>query len=492
MRYRIPLVVALGLLLGQQLLAQTRPAAPPANGPATAPAPAAATPAPESPKDATEEWIQATKHPVSWLTWGADQRLRDEYLNNAKGLDKDAPGHEINYGRFRTRLWTTVTPVKDLDINARLIWEFRTYSEPEGLRDVDLSDALFDTLNITWKNIGGTKSKAIIGRQDIILGDGWLVLDGTPLDGSRTIYFDAVRGVWDFESAKTTLDTIYIDQSGRENRWIEPFNFRPYVTALNAAGDPIQKQNLLMEQDERGAILWLTNKSFDKTELNAYFIYKHDQPLVSTLGETDVYTTGVRGVKDFTENWRARAELAQQLGRRYNVALDEDQSICALGGKALVEYFVRDPMNHTFRAGYEFLSGDDPDTKGTNEGWDPLWGRWPQWSEIYANTMALDNGRPAFYQNMHRIQFGHTFSPVKKLDLVTDYHLLFRDESVETGAINPDGLFRGQLLTWLAKYKHNEHISSHFLAEFFFPGNFYRDSNNDVATFLRYEIVFTW
>ena len=63
-----------------------------------------------------EEWIQKTKNPVSWFKWGADLRLRDEYLNNAKTLNKHAAGHEINYGRYRTRVWTTVSPTKDIDV----------------------------------------------------------------------------------------------------------------------------------------------------------------------------------------------------------------------------------------------------------------------------------------------------------------------------------------------------------------------------------------
>lgn len=181
MRYRTCLVVAVGLLLAQPLLAQTRPASPPANTPvetpaavpATAPAPEVAPP-PAAPKDATEEWIQSTKRPTNWLTWGADQRLRDEYQNNTKGLNNEAPGHEVNWGRFRTRLWTTVTPIKDLDINARLIWEFKAYSEPEGLRDVDMSEALFDNLNVTWKNIGVPRaSSSSAGRTSSWATGGW-------------------------------------------------------------------------------------------------------------------------------------------------------------------------------------------------------------------------------------------------------------------------------------------------------------------------------
>ncbi len=41
--------------------------------------------------------------------------------------------------------------------------------------------------------MGGMPLTATVGRQDIIEGVGWLVMDGTPLDGSRTVYFDAAR-----------------------------------------------------------------------------------------------------------------------------------------------------------------------------------------------------------------------------------------------------------------------------------------------------------
>jgi hypothetical protein len=484
MQYRAWTILLAACLLAPQALWAQAAAQPPT--PASAPA-AEKVAAPAA--SGADDWFQRAKHPTSWLTWGADLRLRDEYLNNNKTLNKDAPRHEYNYGRFRERIWATVTPVKDLDFNVRLTNEFRVHSAPEGLRDVDFSEIVFDTLNVTWKNILGQPLKAVIGRQDIILGDGWLVLDGTPLDGSRTIYFDAARLTYEHKPSKTTIDAIYIDQAAKEDRWLHPFNHREFVTA-ESRGSIIERQNLMMEQNERGAILWVANKSIEKTEIDGYFIYKRDEPLTDAGAVNNIYTYGVRGVRDFTENWRGRAELAQQLGNQGS------QDICALGFKSMLEYFFRDPHSNSLRVGYEYLSGDHKSTTGKYEGWNPLWGRWPQWSEIYANTIAIDQGKPAMYSNMHRIQFGHTFKPCQPLEILTDYHLLFRNQESALAA-NPasgigNGDFRGQLLTWRANYKFNDHIAGHLMAECFFPGNFYTDLRNDPAVFLRYELVFTF
>ena len=47
-------------------------------------------------------------------------------------------------------------------------------------------EALFDWFNVNMRNLGGLPLTATIGRQDMIFGVGWLVLDASPLDGSRT------------------------------------------------------------------------------------------------------------------------------------------------------------------------------------------------------------------------------------------------------------------------------------------------------------------
>jgi hypothetical protein len=189
--------------------------------------------------------------------------------------------------------------------------------------------------------------------------------------------------------------------------------------------------------------------------------------------------------KEFDEHWRARAEIAQQLGHK------NYEDICALGFNSRLSYFVKDALNNNFRLAYEFLSGDDPDTD-TNEQFDPLWGRWPQFSEALA--LLGFEGRPGETTNMHRIGPGWSINPTDKMEICTDYHLLFCDENTKAGTTgySDSGCFRGQLLTLLLQYKFNPHMKGHLLSEFFFPGDYYSDLKNDVGTFLRAELVFTW
>ena len=84
-----------GLAAGTAMAQQTAPPAP------------ANTPAPE-----TDDWTDSAKHPVDWLKWGADLRLRNEYFNNAITLDQSAAFHEQDYQRYRARIWGTATPVQ--------------------------------------------------------------------------------------------------------------------------------------------------------------------------------------------------------------------------------------------------------------------------------------------------------------------------------------------------------------------------------------------
>ena len=99
----------------------------------------------------------------------------------------------------------------DIDFNMRLVWEFRVWDHPTRKNQhIDFDEILFDRFNLTMRNMFDMPLTGVIGRQDIILGKAWLVLDGTPLDGSRTIYLDAARFTYDWEEKDTKIDMIYI------------------------------------------------------------------------------------------------------------------------------------------------------------------------------------------------------------------------------------------------------------------------------------------
>ena len=442
--------------------------------------PAMAAPPPASIFDEMDLWIDKSKAPFPWFKWGADLRFRDEYFNaaglNSKSPVKGTKGDETNWQRIRARWWTTVTPVKDVDLNLRIEWEGRHWSAPDGTPTWAKEQVLLDTLNLKFTNFLGTPLTMVLGRQDIILGDGWLAQDGTSLDGSRTTFFDAARFSFAIPNASTVVDLIFIDNKHRGNAIVPPL---------------LSFKTNLIEQDERSLILWVANRSIPNTEIDGYYMYKDSDSIAGVSGTEDsfIHTFGARIAGELSDHWKYRAEGATQFGRR------NDQYLRAFGFNSRLTYLAKDALNNQFRTSFEYLSGDEPGTTGTNEGWVPLWGRWPQWSELYVYTVAFTGeSRIAEVNDIYRLAFGWTCNPTKKLELNADYHLLFAPQNQKQGTagFSESGAFRGQLLTFLANYTFTKHLKGHILTEFFFPGNYYTSPKDDIATMLRGELYFTW
>lgn len=451
-------------------------------------APAAATPAAQA---VEKDWTDDLKQPTKWFRWGADERIRQEYIHNPFFFDTDPPGAEWNFNRIRTRVWGAITPCDNFEVYLRLTNEMRYWYTPDSrptqnantTGDWDFSDVVFDNLNFKVKNLFDSKSTLTVGRQDIILGDGWLVLEGTPGDGSRTIFFDAARLNIDIASAKTAVDLIYIQQYADPDKWLSP---------INSADAPMP-----MEQDERGAILYVTNKSLDNTQIDGYFIYKQDTPVAANGDQSDIYTVGSRIVHKFNQNWTGRVEGAYQFGNRTNPALfgAEDSDLSAWGMNSRLTYAFNDDWKNQLWIGLEMLSGDDPDD-GDNNQFDPLWGRWPQFSELYVYPYATET-RIAETTNLFRPNVGWTASPTKKMDLIATYQPLWAFENTrnDQGAIGfSSDNFRGHLVTAMLKYRFNRHVASHLLGEYLFAGDFYAAEgprNDDNVAYLRWELVLT-
>ncbi|MCK4274940.1 MAG: alginate export family protein, partial [Phycisphaerae bacterium] len=380
----------------------------------------AEVPAPDQQTSTFEDVVKRSKQPVSWFKWGADLRLREVFTPNLLLNQEDR-----HFQRYRLRTWATITPVENLDINMRLVYEPKHFCQPSReakarkacyIDEWTVSEALFDKMNIKWSKALNLPLTVTVGRQDMMFGNNWLILDGTPLDGSRTIFFDAARVTIDLEEIKTKIDLVYIDQHADSDRWIKPFCDKDFHN---------------IEQDERGAIVYVTNKSLPKTQIDGYFIYKNDRADLGTeTGDVgtnrlapwqtgtdgNIYAFGGRIAGSIGDAWKYRAEMAQEFGHKNGA------NICAFGANARLEYHLNDNHKNSFNTGYEYLSGDDPDT-GTNEQFDPLWGRWPQFSELLAYTVALEN-RPGETTNLHRFFLGYSCKPTDKLTFDANYHLL--------------------------------------------------------------------
>ncbi len=417
------------------------------------------------------------KNPLPWMTLSADARLRWTYADN-NGLNgnilDDSARHEVIFNRNRFRFGVNMTPVDNIEVNARLVWEnWSWYKQNVPRNYFEERDALLDRMNVVWKNPFDLSMDVTIGRQDIILGGGWLVLEGTPLDGSRTIFFDAVRFDVDLDDAtKATL--VYIDQKAASDDY------------FNTIGHEGPARNLI-ENDEQGAIVWIDNTSLiEGVATSGYFLYKREEARNTGAGN-DIYVVGSELKGELAPDVTYVVDGAYQFGNKGGT------SLVAWGANAVATWDVKDEMNSKVKFGYEYLSGDD---NGVNGSFDSMWGRWARWSDMYCYRVIPETGKIGWITNMHRFSIQHVCNPIDKLTLDTAYNLLLNDASVATGTnVGSNGnsdRIRGHHVRSRATYAFTDNISGHIQGEIFFPDSFHTSAANDIATFLRTELTAKW
>jgi hypothetical protein len=452
--------------------------------------PVAATP----PLSPTEQTIYDIKNPVSWLSWGGDFRIRNEYFNNLLTLNHDNPLSEQEYLRFRARIWSSVKPVDDVSLNVRLTTEPREWVRPagytvyKGQTGLDWTEGIFDAMNVQWKNIASAPVSIIVGRQDLMLGDGWLTGEGTPYDGSWTFYMDAARLTWELKDQHTTIEAIGILQTAKDDAWLPTIN---------------NQNRYESEQDETGAILNIVNASIPAANLNGYFIYKHDDKVSAATApprgdNANIYTLGGRIFGLLSTHWKYSVEGAYQFGEKQDLfiaypSVSQDyRDLNAFGANTKLSYLFKDTLNNTVSLSYEYLSGDNPNTS-SDEMFDNLWGRYPRWSEIGLYSFAAET-RVGQQANYHRIGPSWSITPAKGLDLTASYYALIADQEVATrgaaGLFSDSGSFRGHFAAAVLKYKFSPHLSGHLWGEIELPGDYY--VHQEMLSFFRAEVLFTF
>jgi hypothetical protein len=495
---KLKLSLGLAVLSAVTALAQTQTAAP---APAAPPAPEPTT---------YDKWEKDVKNPSPHFNWGADLRLRNEYMNNNISLNNDLNLHEQDYFRFRERIWASVLPTTNISMNVRLAAEQREwmrnaaaaqYANRSGLEE---RYGILDNFYAKWSNIGGVPLTVSAGRQDIQFGDvmnWWLVGDGTPNDGSWTFFLDSIRANYDIKDLQTKVDVVGLYQSARPDAWMPTFG---------ASGEATPVPYNLTEQNEAGAIVYFSNKSAKNVQVDGYFIYKHDSKEFANGDNADIYTLGTKISGAPAEHWTYSAEGAYQFGSKQDGTVRGAyvnsptgwRTIAAYGFNTKLTYLCKDELKNQFSLIFEFLSGDDPSTKGKDEMFDILWGRYPRWSELYIYSYIGETSKKNGQMN-NLIRFGPSwsFNPIKNMTFSAAYNAMFAVEDTPTrdqtgtSATNPEefsgnGNFRGHYLQTVLKHKFNDHISAHLWSEFVWMGDYY--AHEDVMTFLRAELMFTF
>ena len=434
--------------------------------------------------------------PVSAQTefsWGSYLRLRYEYWKNWKDMDNNQKDNR-NYFPIKTSLWGKVNFNTDISLFAKLTNEFKAYTYFGGTASLipdktnskkgyhfDINEVIFENLYLDENNFLSLPVDLRLGRQDFagMYGEGFLIMEGTPQDGPRTLYFNAAKASWKVDE-KNTIDIIYINDPRDEE-------FLPVINRLrlrNAANPGLDGQpQLLNTTDEQAGVLYWKNNKIKDLALEAYYIFKYEaedggygyqaqKGSVNTIGSFVNYSLG-------TLNFRG--QIANQFGSYGSNARE------GIGGYMFVDkVFNGITWSPKGNIGFVYLSGDNKKT-AKNEGWDPLFSRWEWMSPMYARSMCAETGILGYWTNMRIYRVSLTLKPTEKINLYLWYNFLQANEQVAPNAIlSGSGKNRGHLPQVKVEYMFNKNVTTSFWMEYLIPGNFYK--NRDPAVFLRTEL----
>ncbi len=415
--------------------------------------------------------------PDPWkITWevGAEERVRSEALNNAFDWNDAADDHRLWY-RFRTRAWAKATIGKKGEFSVGLNNESRETVHPDTPYKWD--EAIFESLYVDWKLDPSVSVR--VGRQNLMKGEGFVLFDGTSGDGSRTAYFNAVDVTFGWKKSKVEL--IGISDPAKDY----------YLPVFN------NRNKLLQEWDETAFGLYYTGRDLPKTAIDGYVFYKRefdDRRAVSNAQfqpDRQLNVFGGRVVQQLPEGFSLTAEAAGEWGTekaRPGTGSD-DKDIAAWGGYAYVKKTIPVSWKPSLQVGWIGMSGDDPATSKI-EGWDPLFSRWPKWSELYIYSQVPEKG-VAYWTNLSMWQAEILASPSKFLSLRGTYYYM---SALETFPGSPKvfgkGKKRGDMFQARADVTFSGSLKGHALYEYLRPGDFY--VGRDSAYFLRFELSYSF
>ena len=419
----------------------------------------------------------AQDKPQGPFDWGYRLRIRQEYSANTTDFS-NASADDNNYLRVRSQLWGSWMPSAQWKLYAMLNNEHRHwYKSNKGLENkpFEIHEFIFENLYVEAKGLGGTPFGFTIGRQNLFYGEGFICWDGGPLDGSRTAYFNALLATAAF--GKRRLDAHVISNPEQDE----------YLPVVNNQDQP------LIEWEETGAGLYYTDESFSERKLETYYFYKNEYDADGAVPESNIHTVGARFSGKGIERLTFAAEGAVQAGDRGS------QSRFGYGGYVWGKYALpveRTPLS--LSAGGIYLSGDDV-ASADYEGWDPVYSRWPKWSELYIYTLAKEKG-PAYWQNLASPWFGINFSATQRITFEGRLYMMWAPEA--TGVACPafqeppcpvtnEFAYRGTLSIVKLNWTLNDYLAGYLLWEALQPGDYYLNGN-DRAHFLRWEIMFKY
>jgi hypothetical protein len=411
---------------------------------------------------------------------GADMRIRLEGYDRSV---QDPEAHssdwaDSKYLRIRTRVWMGVTS-DWMKLNLRLVNRSQYFTSRPGPNNYGPAtwefpdEAILDLANVQFPNIADSDWTVTIGRQEFALGNGMVLLEGTPLDQGRTVYFDGITAVW------TGTEKDILKLFAFYNKYKDQFCF------INDQDRPLRRGDIFVA----GADWTHTFDTWLKTEAY-YFGADVDDDTSDTPGDNDaeIHTAGARVFGSPHKQVDYSLEVAQEFGERDPEGCsDVDLTGMMVDARLTLKAPEGTRFSPSVLLEYTYFSGDDPDSADEFEGWDPLLDSYPIYREELLPVMLRSN-----WTNLHQYRIQGNLAVNKCWSVSAAYAYLRADEGdLACNAGGGSGDTFGHLVSAFVDYKPLPWLSFALEVAEFFPGNYWAD-NADNGTWGRFQTIVTW
>ena len=353
--------------------------------------------------------------PAIQFSW--ENRIRNESWNNSMDFS-NAMDDQIVQMRYKEHAAFTYTsaPVDfmigmDAELTKHMALNNAEVAVDSFSNAMNMTgEMIFEYFNLNLKKLFIPGLSMKVGRQDFMKGEGFLFMDGTSGDGSRSSYYNMVD--ISYKHAKSQLELVGI---------LDPQidRFLPVVHRNNI------KKEYLNEWDEQAVGLYYADRNRKNTDIDAYYflkkeIHERDYPNTSYQFQPDrhINTLGGRVVERAPRGFTFSGEYAAQWGAQHAntstgtikgtgvvnpvtgvfipalSAAQPAKDIAAMGGSAYVnKSFNVGRWNPYLQVGYIGYSGSDYKNNPNKIGnFDPLFARWPHYSEMYLYSLVPEIG----------------------------------------------------------------------------------------------------
>jgi hypothetical protein len=412
------------------------------------------------------------------FSYSLDERVRTENWDDIY-QNYTTANNEHKQLRLRTRLGGTLsTPNSEVQFNVRLANEINKSIYP-NVR-FNNNELIFDRFNLALNKTFLPGVTLNVGRMDWVKNGGFLFLEGNPGDGSRSTYYNLANLAYHRKGSQLELVGIL---DPRRDRF------------LGIVHD--QARNLI-EWDEQAIGAYYTDRNHKSTDFDVYYMLKkeiHDPRSASSIffqPDKHVHTVGgyinrrlpqsmsIKGEADL--QWNAvRANAAQALAAA---------SWTAFGGYINVTKQAKEFFGQPyFLGGYTVLTSSEKQTDGA--GFDPLFSRWPYFSEMYIYSQIVEKG-VGYSTNDKVFELMAGWTPVKPLRVAAAFyqHQAFRSIRSFDPTTFGAGTNRGENYQLRLDLTAKKNWTGHILWERMDTGDFY--ANPHPIQWVQIEAIYNF